>query len=278
MKKVSFLMLVVLLTAGCARGYYAPHNVNQFGTQTQVVLGQANFRIVRNLEVVIDINNTNLKRADVEKSAYAELLRRANLTGSQALINVVIEEVRRESSNIFRVLFSGIPKVTQHVAARATIIEFLDETGNPIPSVVSNFGTAPRYDNQENSKQNNETVSQVKAQEPNSLIVITFKDKQFMKACIENCDYNSDKKLTKDEVLSTTGLYISNYSIQDMKGIELFENLEVLEARNNLFKEIDLTQNTKLVEIKLNSKPLKNIYLKKGQQVKCDVPSLIQRL
>ncbi len=145
MKKVSYLMLVVLLTAGCATGYYAPHNVNQFGTQTQVVLGQANFRVVRHLEVVIDINNTNLKRADVEKSAYAELLRRANLTGSQALINVVIEEVRRESSNVFRVLFSGIPKVTQHVAARATIIEFLDETGNPIKSPTwTNEGTAPR--------------------------------------------------------------------------------------------------------------------------------------
>lgn len=145
MKKIFYLMLVVVFASSCATGYYAPHNVNQFGTQTQVVLSEANFRIVRHLEVVIDINNTDLKRADVEKSAYAELVRRANLTGSQALINVVIEEVRRESSNIFRILFSGVRKVTQHVAARGTIIEFLDKNGNPIQSVASQ-GTAPRTD------------------------------------------------------------------------------------------------------------------------------------
>ena len=137
MKKIFYLMLVVVFASSCATGYYAPHNVNQFGTQTQVVLSEANFRIVRHLEVVIDINNTNLKRADVEKSAYAELVRRANLTGSQALINVVIEEVRRENKTW------GVVKVSQHVAARATIIEFLDKNGNPIQSVAPQ-GTAPR--------------------------------------------------------------------------------------------------------------------------------------
>lgn len=144
MKKVFYFMLVVVLASSCATGYYAPHNINQFGTQTQVVLSEANFRIVRHLEVVIDINNSNLKRADVEKSAYAELVRRANLTGSQALINVVIEEVRRDKLYVFLTLFSGVraSKITQHVAARGTIIEFLDKNGNPIQS-VANQGTAP---------------------------------------------------------------------------------------------------------------------------------------
>lgn len=142
MKKILYLLLVALIATSCARGYYAPRNTNQYGVQTQVVLNKANFRIVRHLEVVIDVNNTDLKRADVEKSAYAELLRRANLTGSQALINVVVEEVRRESTNIFRILF-GLPKVVQHVAARATVIEFLDDNGNPIQSTDVQ-GTAQR--------------------------------------------------------------------------------------------------------------------------------------
>ena len=143
MKKIFYLVAIVIIATSCATGYYAPHTVNQFGTQTQVVLDKANFRIVRHLEVVIDVENSNLKREDVEKSAYAELLKRANLTGSQALINVVIEEVRREHKNLFRVLFSGQPKVRQHVAARATIIEFLDEKGKPVKS--ENYqGTAPR--------------------------------------------------------------------------------------------------------------------------------------
>jgi hypothetical protein len=144
MKKVFYFMLVVVLASSCATGYYAPHNINQFGTQTQVILSEANFRIVRHLEVVIDINNSNLKRADVEKSAYAELVRRANLTGSQALINVVIEEVRRDKLYVFLTLFSGVraSKITQHVAARGTIIEFLDKNGNPVQSEAYK-GSAP---------------------------------------------------------------------------------------------------------------------------------------
>ena len=144
MKKLFYLASVVILACSCATGYYAPHNINQFGTQTQVILSEANFRIVRHLEVVIDINNTNLKRADVEKSAYAELIRRANLTGSQALINVVIEEVRREKTHVIPLIFGvRVSKITQHVAARGTIIEFLDKNGNPIQS-ETNQGTAPR--------------------------------------------------------------------------------------------------------------------------------------
>lgn len=136
MKKLLYLASVVIFACSCATGYYAPHNINQFGTQTQVVLSEANFRIVRHLEVVIDINNSNLKRADVEKSAYAELVRRANLTGSQALINVFIEEVRREKNSW------GFVIIKQHVAARGTIIEFLDKNGNPIQSEAYK-GSAP---------------------------------------------------------------------------------------------------------------------------------------
>lgn len=135
MKKIFYLMLAVVLASSCATGYYAPHNINQFGTQTQVILSEANFRIVRHLEVVIDINNTHLKRADVEKSAYAQLIQRANLTGSQALINVVIEEVRRESGIV-------VPKITQHVAARGTVIEFIDKNEEPTQT-ASTQGTDP---------------------------------------------------------------------------------------------------------------------------------------
>lgn len=147
MKNLFFILLVAIIATSCATGYYAPHNVNQFGAQTHVVLDKPNFRIVKNIEVVVDISNSNLKRVDVEKSAYAELLRRANITGSQALINVVIEEVRRESMNIFRVLFSGLPNVVQHVAARATVIEFIDEERKPIQSPETYQGSAPRDEN-----------------------------------------------------------------------------------------------------------------------------------
>ena len=133
MKKISILLLVVFVAASCSIGTYLPYAQNNFGAQSKVVLDKANFRVVRDVEAVVDVNNTRLSRADAASSAYGELLRKAQLTGSQVLINVVIEEVRRETAGFFRLLF-GIPKRVQHVAARATIIEFLDENGNPTVS------------------------------------------------------------------------------------------------------------------------------------------------
>lgn len=133
MKKISILLLVVFVAASCSIGTYLPYAQNNFGAQSKVVLDKANFRVVRDVEAIVDVNNTRLSRADVASSAYGELLRKAQLTGSQVLINVVIEEVRRETAGFFRLLF-GIPKRVQHVAARATIIEFLDENGNPTVS------------------------------------------------------------------------------------------------------------------------------------------------
>lgn len=123
-------MLATIMLSSCATGMYLPGK-SHLGLNTNVVLSQANYRIVRNLEVTVEINNSNLKRVDVEKSAYAELLRQANLTGSQALANVVVEEVRRENMNLF-----GFIKHKQYVSAYASIIEFLDDSGNPIPSVT----------------------------------------------------------------------------------------------------------------------------------------------
>ena len=133
MKKLSILLLVVIIATSCSVGTYYPYAQNNFGAQSKVVLKKANFRVVRDVEAIINVDNTNLSRADVANSAYGELLRKAQLTGSQVLINVVIEEVRRETAGFFRLLF-GMPKKVQYVAARATVIEFLDESGNPIKS------------------------------------------------------------------------------------------------------------------------------------------------
>lgn len=214
-------MLLTLFVCSCSMGTYVPRNVNNFGVQTNVVLDRANYRIVSNVEVVIDINNDNLKRVDVEKSAYAALLRRANLTGSQALINVVVEEVRRESMNIFRVLFSGIPHVVQHVAARATIIEFLDDSGNPIPSLPNqNQGTAPRIETSvDEHKQsysdaeNASTISELKQ----PIIQIYDKWKTFTKDLAETInrgeqidpiyDLNEDGIITIEELNEIDKIY-----------------------------------------------------------------------
>ena len=153
-KSIYFVMAVcaACLFSGCAVGTYMPNSLNVSGTSTSVVLSQANFRVVRNVEVVVEINNTNLRRADVERSAFAELMRLYPLTGSQAYTNVVMEEVRRESMGFFRALI-GLPKRAQHVALRATIIEFLQPNGEPIASVQSPYYTPQAFQPQPQPKE-----------------------------------------------------------------------------------------------------------------------------
>ena len=135
MKKINVILLVAILgmLTSCGVGVYYPNAHNVFGAQTTVHLDKANFRVVRDVEAVVAVNNTNLSRSSVEKSAYGQLLRNARLTGSQVLINVVIEEVQRASGGLLRWAYR-VPKIVQYVAARATIIEFLDEHGNPTVS------------------------------------------------------------------------------------------------------------------------------------------------
>lgn len=160
MRKLSVLLVVAIIAASCAVGTYHPYARNNFGAQSTVVLDKANFRVVRDVEAIVDVNNTRLSRADVASSAYGELLRKAQLTGSQVLINVVIEEVRRESAGFFRLLF-GIPKRVQHVAARATIIEFLDENGNPtISEPYKNISSLSSSQESQNKQETNTTTTQ----------------------------------------------------------------------------------------------------------------------
>ena len=147
MKNILYFILIAIVATSC-RGIYIPHAINNFGAQSQVVLDKANFRVVRNVEVVVDFDNTNMRRTEVEQSAYGKLLQKAQLTGSQVLINVVIEEVRRAGWHHH-----------QYVAARATIIEFLDENRNPTVSQsyrpsnaqsVNNTTTTPKEDTDKN--------------------------------------------------------------------------------------------------------------------------------
>ncbi len=130
MKKYYFfaLAIIAILLSSCEVGRYVPRSVNVFGAQTQVVLSQANFRIVRDVELVVDVNNDHIKRSEAEKSAFAELMRKYPLVGSQVYINVVMEEVRREENTAN----GGLSNLKQYIFVRATIIEFIKEDGTPV--------------------------------------------------------------------------------------------------------------------------------------------------
>lgn len=217
MRKLSVLLVVAIIAASCAVGTYHPYARNNFGAQSTVVLDKANFRVVRDVEAIVDVNNTNLSRADVASSAYGELLRKAQLTGSQVLINVVIEEVRRESTNIFRLLF-GFPKRVQHVAARATIIEFLDEHGNP--TVSESYRPTNTHTTTVTAKPTNNSNASVAAQEVET---INIQSTQPMA---------SPEDIQKCEQVHKQIVKLTNY----------YSGGQVLTKYNNIYKSMPQTQ------------------------------------
>ena len=86
--------------------------------QTQVVLSNANFKVVKQVQkIVIFEQKYNFSKMQLKESAYAALVREANLQGSQAIINVTFEEVQRVSGAM-------VPKTQSAVLVQGTVIEF----------------------------------------------------------------------------------------------------------------------------------------------------------
>lgn len=124
----AFLVIIGISFSSCEVGRYVPRSINVFGAQTQVVLSQANFRVVRDVELIVDIDNDHIRHSDAEKSAFVELMKKYPLVGSQVYTNVIIEEVRREANT----MNGGLTDLKQYISIRATIIEFLKEDGKPV--------------------------------------------------------------------------------------------------------------------------------------------------
>ena len=91
----ALVMLVILTLSGCAStGKYYSRTSNLNETQTQVVLSQANFRVVKNVSTVVTYTQKNkFSNTQLFQSAYNALREEAGLSGAQTLINITIEEI-----------------------------------------------------------------------------------------------------------------------------------------------------------------------------------------
>ena len=119
MKKIMTMAMAVaaiLLLAGCGVSQALTSNANL--NQTNVVLSQKNFHVVKNVEAeatatyVFGIGGMSKKA--LYSNAVAELTKNSNLTGSQALVNVT---VKNSAKSIL-----CYTKITYH--AEGTVIEF----------------------------------------------------------------------------------------------------------------------------------------------------------
>lgn len=172
----SLLAIVVICLTGCSSGYYVSNSHNLNLNQTQVVLSQANFQVVKHLSVTCVYTNEQTYRFDAEQmkeSAYATLVKKANLTGAQTIINVTMEQIQRKSENLWTV-FLFAPEYKQAVVVSGTVIEFLPEGVKPThSSVVESSVVYEDYsDNKsESTEESQPEVENNKIQETNEVEV-----------------------------------------------------------------------------------------------------------
>ncbi len=122
MKKLSFILTITigLVLSSCSVGRYANPSQNLNLNQTQIVLSEANFKVVKHVSLPVIYTQSSMRfdSDQLKQGAYAELLRKANLTGSQALINVTVELVERKGN------MSG--KKEWAIIASGIVIEFIN--------------------------------------------------------------------------------------------------------------------------------------------------------
>lgn len=135
-KSIKFLLVAVaaISMASCSTGYYLSNSQNVNLSQTQVVLSQANFQVVKQVKVTYVYKNLHTMRfnaSQMKESAYAALVKEAKLTGAQTLINVTMEQVQRKSQGLLLP-----PKYEQAITVSGTVIEFLPAGVTPSNSDV----------------------------------------------------------------------------------------------------------------------------------------------
>lgn len=118
----ALVAVVALGMASCSTGRYVNNSQNVNLNQTQVILSQANFKVVKQVTTTYVYESRYKFNADqLKESAYAALVKEANLTGAQTIINITMEQVQREGPLIPFVA----PKYQQAVVVSGTVIEFI---------------------------------------------------------------------------------------------------------------------------------------------------------
>ena len=74
----------------------------------------------------------------------------------------------------------------------------------------------------------------------------TFPDEKFRDYVKEYCDEDSNGKLSSEEIGATQRLHLVALGVSDLKGIEVFTNLKILNCSENQLTELDLSQNPKV--------------------------------
>lgn len=110
--RLAILISALLIVSSCYTvSNFATSNVNL--NQTNVVLSQKNFHIVKTVTTSMEHRRFHAKKEVLYGDLVADLTEKAQLTGSQALVNITFKEVKR--GTVFQ---------KKIITASATVIEF----------------------------------------------------------------------------------------------------------------------------------------------------------
>lgn len=104
--------------------------------------------------------------------------------------------------------------------------------------------------------------------------IVNIPDTTFLNALITlGIDANDDEMISTQEANAVQYLTVSKQGIQDIAGIESFENLESLDCRENNLTSLDMSANLKLVELICTSNQLVSLNVKENTEMQylyCD--------
>ena len=156
MKKINYfftLFCVALILGSCGINK-APFQ--DYPVTTEVQLNQANYRIIGTAEgfsrqlYVFGIGG--LSQRSLRQNAIMDMYENANLKGSQAIVNITTALTWQGFIPFFEV---------KRASARGTIIEFLQDNGEPIRSVESPNNTTPQRTIQPEAKNEDKNTQNV---------------------------------------------------------------------------------------------------------------------
>ncbi|MBE6035581.1 MAG: hypothetical protein E7222_12925 [Clostridiales bacterium] len=112
------------------------------------------------------------------------------------------------------------------------------------------------------------TVHSVKAEGGIAIDEAHFPDENFRAYVMENCDYDEDGMLSREEIGESKILLCCNCDIRSIVGIEYFTELEELECSNNELGNLDVSKNAELKELGCRKTKLTNLDVSKNVKLK----------
>lgn len=94
-----------------------------------------------------------------------------------------------------------------------------------------------------------------------------FQDEAFIAYLRAKVDLNENGRLSPVEIANVRGLNLSGLGIKSLDGIEIFQNLELLQCDNNKLAKLDLSGNKKLLKLYCNNNQLVSLTVDKNVEL-----------